>query len=105
MRTRVDPRSDDDLVKVLWTRSFDVNYPAVVLIVAMHAGDYCAQAQSGSQVEVLYIVFEVLLHMPGCAMTGCVVGERKVCEAALFTVSMPTCAGLESGVLPSLWRC
>jgi hypothetical protein len=105
MRTRVDPRSDDDFVKVLWARSFYVDYPAIVLIVAMHAGDYCAQAQSGSQVEVLYIVFEVLLHMAGCAMTGCIVGERKVCEAALFTVSMPTYDGLESGGLPFLWRC
>lgn len=71
----------------------------------MHAGDYGAKAKPGSQVEVLYIVFEVLLHMTGCAMAGCVVGKRKVCEAALFTVSMPTGDGLELGGIPFLWRC
>lgn len=104
MWTRIDTRSDNDLVEVLWSRSFDIDYPAIVLPIAMHSGDYCTQAQPGGQIEVLYIVFEVLLHMASCAMTGSVVGKREVCEAALLAVSTSTRNGLSRGELPSLWR-
>lgn len=84
MRRRVGSGGHDHFVKVLRSGAFDIHDPLVGFIIALDDVDARAETESRPQVEMVGVALEVLLDMESSAVTGCVLWEGEVGEAALW---------------------
>lgn len=97
MRARVDPCGYNDFVKILGPGALEIYNPTITLVIMPHIAYSHAQTQPGAKVEILYVRLQILFYLCCVAMAWRALWKRKICVAALESMSIFHIGIVENG--------